>query len=97
MSSTCKNILILVGAILIIPLLLIEQGWAISTLWGWFIVPLGVPAIGIASAIGIAITFSVLRYSHNKTDEGDKWERMARLVLTPVIAVCLGWIAKQFA
>ena len=38
-----KIIFNLITIFVIAPLLFIEQGWAISTLWSWFVVPLGAP------------------------------------------------------
>lgn len=36
-------------------------GYVISTMWRWFLVPLGVPSIGVAHALGIAVTIGMMR------------------------------------
>ena len=41
-------------------LTIIVRGWCMTKLWLWFVVPLGVPALGILAAIGLTITLSVL-------------------------------------
>ena len=38
----------------------IFQGFVLSQLWLWFFVPLGVPSIGVANAIGITLLVSFL-------------------------------------
>lgn len=82
----------------LIVLLTIEQGWAISTLWGWFLVPLGLPEIGIAMAIGVAATASAIksRALRNKSDKSDAWKDIVAIALQPLVCVTVGWIAKQF-
>lgn len=82
------------------PILLIEQGWAISTLWNWFIAPLGAPTIGIATALGISLTVSLMRMKGTrKEQEPTRKERLERLVglfLVPLVGVGIGWIVLQF-
>lgn len=82
--------------ILVIALLVVEQGWAISTLWGWFIVPLGAPSIGVAVAIGIAITASTIRRRYHKTPDEERYKSLAYGFIHPLLCVGIGWIAKQF-
>lgn len=96
MKEVQVKLLVSILAIASIPLLFIEQGWAISTLWGWFLVPLGVPAIGIAASIGIAITLSVLVSRYRKTDDDDKWGVLLYAFVRPLVLVFIGWIVKQF-
>lgn len=102
MTKHCKDIINIVITFILIPLLLIEQGWAVSTLWLWFITPLGLPAIGIATAIGICITISLIRMRQHRKDNDDedadsKFERIAYNFVVPLVAVTLGWIVKLFA
>jgi hypothetical protein len=82
-------------AIALILLLIIQQAWAISVLWGWFIVPLGLPAIGIAAAIGISTTMSAMR-GRLKGPDDEGWKTIAKSVLQPWFCLAIGWIAKQF-
>jgi hypothetical protein len=37
----------------------IFSGYAVSTLWEWFVVPLGVPSIGLFHAIGLVVLGTV--------------------------------------
>ena len=65
------------------PILFFIQGWSISTLWNWFIAPLGTPQIGIATALGIS--------------RRQRLERLIGYFLVPVIGVGIGWVVLQFA
>jgi hypothetical protein len=75
----------------------ILNGWALKTLWGWFLVPLGAPALTLLGAIGVAIVVSFL-VGHPSQSDPKKEElgaimlKLAMLVAgRPLIAV--GWAA----
>lgn len=46
----------------------ISAAFILKTLWGWFLVPLGVPAIGTAHASGIGSL--VMMFKHKKSSGG---------------------------
>ena len=68
-----------------------------KTLWWWFVVPLGAPAIGMAQAYGIDIlvSFWMMRLPRNEADD----ENMAGRTIKKMgaVALCLlgGWIAHK--
>lgn len=97
MSTTSIKFISAILAIAVLPLLIVEQGWAISILWGWFVVPLGLPEIGIAAAIGVSITASALSSRYRKTEDADKWSVITYALLRPIILVLVGYLVKQFA
>ena len=77
----------------------ILNGWVLSILWGWFIVPhFGLPALSIPVAIGIALVVSMLApYVHNKYDEdNDKLAALSAVFIRPFIALLIGWVTLQF-
>lgn len=86
----------------------IANGWALSTLWGWFIVPLfGLPALSIPYALGISTIAGFLLSANNtsKSDSKSNGDRelstlfaelIALVVLRPAFAVLMGWIILQF-
>lgn len=88
--------------VLAVVLLIISAlitGWAVSTLWGWFIVPLGVEDITYIHAIGVAIFIGMFTNSASEnSDKDNEWlaKAVAKL-LWPVLAVGLGWIVVQFS
>ena len=79
------------------------NGWALSTLWGWFIVPLfGVPSLTIAQAIGVAITVSTFKTTSIKSPDKDEdsftlfAKSFLLVITTPLMSVGLGRIVLQF-
>lgn len=80
----------------------ILNGWVTSILWGWFIVPLGAPTIGIANAIGLAlfvglfVNRQVIAPTEGETDTNKSVVKVVLAVLFPFIALGIGWIIHQF-
>jgi hypothetical protein len=60
-------------AIICAILATILSGFVLTQLWAWFIVPLGVPAIGIAHGIGLSLVASMLTLRTNATTVDHKW------------------------
>lgn len=58
----------LVAFMLLIPVLLLE-GLVFSTMWGWFVVPLGIQKIGVIHGIGLATTIHLVTGSPTKLKE----------------------------
>lgn len=73
----------------------IYSGYIFSELWGWFIVPLGVKAIGTAHAMGlsIAVSFPFLGHyvSSQKSSKNDDIG-MGTLIRI-VVGVTILWLA----
>ena len=81
----------------------IFNGYALSVLWGWFVVPtFGAPALGVVPAIGVAMVVSYLTYqTHDcKKEETTFGETIAKgtmmVVLKPSFALFFGWIVHLF-
>ncbi|MEK9171051.1 MAG: hypothetical protein AAB789_01925 [Patescibacteria group bacterium] len=82
-------------ALMIVAYLL--NGVALKLLWGWFMVPtLGLPVISLVQAIGIGIVIGFLTQQHIPRDEDAKKELLVFEVLTPVLAIAVGWIVHLF-
>jgi len=80
------------------------RGWALSTLWAWFLVPIGLPAIGIATALGISVIIGLftvhLNHDKIKVDKSSNSDVLT-IILTkaiggPLMSVFLGWIITLF-
>jgi hypothetical protein len=69
-------------------------GWVTATLWGWFFVPLGVPAIGVWHAFGIAALVGLLKGVQARKLESTTVERLTFGILAPAFALGFGWLAK---
>jgi hypothetical protein len=85
-----------IGIAAVLAGLTVEQGWVVSILWGWFMVPIGVPAISTPIAIGIVLTLSAMRMKRVKSPDEEPWETLAFAAIAPLVALTLGWIVKQF-
>lgn len=50
------------------------HGWVCATLWGWFVVPLGMPPITFWHAVGLSgfVNLMTYRYSSTPKDEEEK-------------------------
>lgn len=85
----------LVGSIL--------SGWAMSILWGWFVVPVfNVPVLSIPAAIGLALIVSHLSHQYDaaSSEKRDEEETLASAIvyclMRPIICVLIGFVVKQF-
>lgn len=77
------------------------SGFCLSCLWRWFLVPLGVPPVGVAHAIGLAALASLLvRGGSSSFDADDALERTVALflvsVVLPAFFLCVGWACSNF-
>jgi putative flippase GtrA len=88
---------LLVGLIAAFAML---RGWTVSILWEWFLVPLGLPALGIAHAIGISLAVAFLTHQTD-TKKDDRESQEAGLQIFTQVLTCLGtlgvgWIVMKF-
>lgn len=51
--------------------LILVRSWVIWLMWGWFVVPLGVPAIGVVHALGLSALVGVLTHDGKDSDDAD--------------------------
>jgi hypothetical protein len=93
-SKSAAVLIYIICAALQIPYL----GFTVHTLWGWFVVPLGIaPILTWRGGLGIALLISTT--SHQAFD--DKRPRLEKAV-TPLswcvaysITLAVGWLAKN--
>lgn len=82
----------------------ILNGYVLSVLWGWFMVPVfHLPQLPVAPAIGLALIVSYLTYqpepNYQEEEEtaGQRFARSTSLVLgRPLLALLFGWIVHLF-
>lgn len=97
---------IILLAIVLITVSSLINGWTISVLWDWFIVPLfGLPSLSIPAAIGLAIVvgYFALGSEHMKKSESDDetvTDKLLRaviwMIMKPVFTLLIGFIVVQF-
>lgn len=79
------------GFFLIFAFAILLRGFVIYKLWGWFIVPLGMQAVGILHAYGISLFVGVLMPQISGKD-GDSKDGSKKIILTPLLFLFFGWL-----
>jgi hypothetical protein len=87
-------LLIIGGALLAAALGVMWSGFVLSILWGWFMVPLGLPALGVAQAIGIALVAGMLTHQMPR-GEAETSALFAFAFLAPLFSLAIGWVVKS--
>lgn len=70
------------------------RGVVLSYLWGWFLVPLGMPPIGIMMALGVSLLVTFLTYHHLsvKQDLHPLKTRLSMSIFYPAMVFLVGYI-----
>lgn len=82
----------MLAGLLLFPITLVAYAFVVATFWGWFVVPLGAPDIGLAHAYGLAILVGMVAKRHTK-DERSVLEAFAGALMYCGLALLFGWIA----
>ena len=72
-------------------LALVSAYWAAPLVWGWYMVPLGLPALGWKTFFGAG---SILYLVRGQTPTDKKGEELASAALTRLLSV---WLTMAFA
>lgn len=65
-------------------------------LWVWFAVPIGLPALTFAQALGLDCLVSwLISQDHIRPEQ--TWKHIAhRILLVPMVALLIGWLISHF-
>ncbi len=92
-----------VGVAFLMVFSAIFNGYALSVLWGWFVVPtFGAPALDVVPAIGIALVVGYMTHQmrEKKKDEQSFKQIIAHgtayAIIKPSFALFTGWIVHLF-
>ena len=91
-----------IGFIAVSFLNYILNGFALTVLWGWFIVPVfGLPVLAIVPAIGLVLvvgflTHRVTKKSDSKSTSDMLVEALIASLLNPLVFLLIGWIVTLF-
>lgn len=85
-----------VGMVAVIVVLALFGAFTISTLWGWFMLPLGVKSIGMAQAYGLSLMVSVFMGNRGLSGESESKTVILQGVMINIIALIFGGIAVNF-
>lgn len=79
-------------------------GFAASVLWGWFVVPLGVPEVPMLHAVGLMLALRALAGFSGKPQPDKTEDKMAALrklghllgvaTIAPALALAVGWVVR---
>lgn len=88
----------IIALVLLIPSMIL-RGVVISTMWAWFIVPLGVDPITLTHGIGLSFFMSLFVAKYRNTKDDDTSEKIAQwmfIFMHPLVALLFGWIVHSF-
>lgn len=85
----------------IYPVAVILRGYVLSTLWGWFLVPVfQIPQLTVVPAIGLSLIAGFLTLHAQVGLQKQTFEtlskRLVDVVLYPIMAFAIGWIVARF-
>lgn len=103
-TETLSREATIVYAILTIVALIpgvIYLGFVFSYLWLWFIVPLGVPAISVAHAVGLGLLKGFMFYRMQRKEESKDAKKnfattFAYFFIVPTISLGLGYVVANW-
>ncbi len=90
------------GTIALVVISALWRAWVLTVLWTWFIVPLGLPAIGIATAIGASLIVGMFMPNQvaKKDTTMNKTDAIANVFSVaiggPAVVLLIGWIVTLF-
>jgi len=101
------ELLALLVVVVIIPLNSVLNGWVLTKLWAWFMVPtFGLPELGIVPAIGLSMIIGYLTQhaTSSKSSDEDKYkssgqriaEAIGKAIFVPLFYLFIGWIVSLF-
>jgi hypothetical protein len=76
------------------------NGFVASILWGWFVVPLGVPTISYLHAVGLGLVVGIYKNAPAAQQQGKKseidamGEMLGHAFVTPALMLVIGWFIK---
>ena len=87
---------IILGFVALLIITSVLNGWALSILWLWFLVPFGLPVLSIPQAIGIAMVVNYLTYQYIKNNDKDWGTALVAALARPFVALGIGYIVTLF-
>jgi len=96
-GNECVGVIAIVFALAITAPIAMWWGYVLSVMWGWFLVPLGAPEIGVAHAIGIAGLVAMMAKNSNASKDYKSLSgKVAEAFVAPLVTLAIGWVAKTF-
>ena len=91
----------LVGVAACVAVAVMLEGFALSHLWAWFVVPyFHVQPLGVALSIGLMLLYRAVRGPArplpDAKDKSEKWGRVLQPVINPLWILLAGYIVSRF-
>lgn len=95
-GNAAKFTMGLLGFVLTLAVGSIFQGYVLSKMWLWFVVPLGVVELPVAHAIGISLTAGLLTHQHDTSLDEDEerlpfGDRLAVRIIAENMLTAMVW------
>jgi len=85
------KVLTFVGGAVVLIVLSLYRGLALSLLWGWFVVPtFDVPSLPVIAAIGISTMVSM--FTPTTTDKVKWTDVFLRSFIATTVTIAFGWL-----
>lgn len=79
-----------------IAVIAVYRGWILTVLWGWFIEPFfNIDTPSLAMAIGFMLIVGLM-IPPKPVDEDKGGKHLALAFTSPIVALLMGWVVKQF-
>lgn len=97
-ESINRQLGVFLGAMAVLAAYSCYVGLMAWTLWGWFVVPFGLPQVTLAWAIGLCVTANLIVNPVPRLKPAAPGPEMPnKSALTrPVALLAIGYVAKQF-
>jgi hypothetical protein len=79
----------------VVPLL-IWQGIVFFIMWGWFIVPLGLPVLTAGQCVGVLLCKAVVFLNQGSNEDIGIWRRIVKGLISPLIILSVAAIFHFF-
>ena len=89
-----NKLLIVVGCLVILVIIVIVNGFVVSQLWDWLIVPVfSLPALSISEAAGTSLVVSYLTHSPDTSKaDTDRVKAWTVAIAKPLLALAIGYV-----
>jgi hypothetical protein len=85
-----------VSSVVLLLLAIVANSLCVMMMWGWFVVPLGLPAIGAAHSAGLASLVRFVATPGGKKSDEPFAAGMLKAVGTASVVTGIGWIISCF-
>ena len=87
-------VVVILGIVAVVFLLTLLRAFVLINLWGWFIVPLfQLPALNYPYAIGLSLVIGLFFVNKVQSEGKEYW---IGVILSPLLALFIGWIVQMF-